>query len=118
ALDPAAPANPLREARATTGLAIQADQASARPPQVVLSAVSPDGSRWTTDGVVDAVLEAVRVARARMVTLEHSPALPAILPAIHVRSAWLDGRRGLDFGALAGVAWEASRLPFLTEVDR
>ncbi|MGP4058135.1 hypothetical protein ACTWP6_25470 [Mycobacterium sp. 4D054] len=108
--------NPLRAARATTGLAVHANQASARAPQVVLSAVSPDGARWTTDSVVRAVLSAVDVAKSRLVTLEKVPGDAAILPAIYVASPWLQPRKGFAFGELAAVTWNQAAAPFLSEV--
>lgn len=114
--DPAAPENPLRAARATTGLAVHAKQASARAPQVMLSAVSPDGARWTTDSVVQAVLEAVDLAKARLVTYEHVPGDAGILPAIYVASPWLQPRKGLVFTELAEVKWASGVIPFLSEV--
>jgi hypothetical protein len=116
ALQPEAPENPLRNARATTGLAVHANQASARAPQVVLSAVSPDGKRWTTDSVVQTVIEAIELAKARMVTLERVPGDAAILPAIYVASPWLQARRGFSFVDLAQVAWDPALVPFLSEV--
>ncbi|KQO97713.1 hypothetical protein [Leifsonia sp. Leaf264] len=116
AFDPAAPDNPLRAARATTGLAVHANQASARAPQVLLSAVSPDGKRWTTDSVVATVLEAVDLAKARLVTYEHTPGDAAILPAIYVASPWLQIRKGLEFSELATVKWAGDAIPFLSEV--
>ncbi|KQX08245.1 MULTISPECIES: hypothetical protein [unclassified Leifsonia] len=116
AFDPAAPDNPLRAARATTGLAVHANQASARAPQVVLSAVSPDGKRWTTDSVVATVLEAVDLAKARLVTYEYTPGDAAILPAIYVASPWLQIRKGLQFSELAKAKWSGATIPFLSEV--
>jgi hypothetical protein len=110
-------ADPLLNARATTGLAVHADQASARPPQVVLSAVSPDGNRWTTDSVVQAVLSAIDVAKARLVTLEHVPGDAAILPAIYVASPWLQPRKGFAFGELAAVSWDKVAYRYLSEVE-
>lgn len=117
AFDEDAPDNPLRAHRATTGLAVHANQASARAPQVVLSAISPDGNRWTTDRVVEAVQDAVRLAKARMVTLEHAPGDAAILPAIYVASPWLQPRQGLSFLELAGLKWSDIGIPFLSEVQ-
>lgn len=108
--------SPLRAARATTGLAVHANQASARAPQVFLSAVSADGTRWTTDSVVRAVLSAVDVAKSRLVTLEKVPGDAAILPAIYVASPWLQPRKGFAFGELAAVGWNQLAAPFLSEV--
>lgn len=115
ALAPEAPENPIRNARATTGLAVHANQASARAPQVVLSAVSPDNTRWTTDSVVQTVIDALDLAKARMVTLEHVPGDAAILPAIYVESPWLQARKGFSFGELALTAWNPKFAPFLRE---
>jgi hypothetical protein len=117
ALDPEAPENPLRNARATTGLAVHAHQASARGPQVVLSAISPDGKRWTADRVVQSVIEAIELAKARMVTFERVPGDAAILPAIYVASPWLQARKGFMFAQLATVAWDPKLVPFLSEVE-
>ena len=117
AFDPRADAtNPLRAHRATTGLAVQARQASARAPQVVISAVSADGSRWTTDSVVRVVLAAVDLAKARLVTLEKVPGDAAILPAAYVASPWLQPRKGLSFGDLSTVSWDQVKYPFLSEM--
>lgn len=116
AFDPQAPDNPLRAARATTGLAVQANQSSARAPQVILSAVSPDGRRWTTDSVVRTVLSAVEVARARLVTYEKVPGDAAVLPAIYVASPWLQVRKGLSFEEIARVRWDSVAYSFLSEV--
>ncbi|OUS97409.1 hypothetical protein [Rhodococcus sp. NCIMB 12038] len=108
--------NPLRAARATTGLAVNANQASARAPQVLLSLVSPDGKRWNTQSVVDAVLAAVDLAKARLVTLEKAPGDAAILPAIYVASPWLQPAKFFDFAELAAQPWDQSVYPFLSEV--
>lgn len=108
--------NPLRAARATTGLAVHANQASARAPQVFLSAVSPDGRRWSTDSVVQVVRSAVEIAKARLVTLEKVPGDAAILPAIYIASPWLQARKGLEFADLAKIAWSQVDYPFLSEV--
>ncbi len=117
AFDPRAPETALRAARSATGLAVSARQASARAPQVLLSAISPDGRRWTTDSVVQTVLDAVDLAKARLVTLEHVPGDAAVLPAIYVASPWLQARKGLGFEELAAVAWDPKLAPFLSEVD-
>lgn len=108
---------PLRDARATTGLAVHAHQASARAPQVILSAVSPDGSRWTTESVVAAVRSAVALSRARLVTYEKVPGDAAILPATYVASRWLQPRKGLSFHELARVEWSSVAYPFISEVE-
>ena len=54
----------------TTGLAVNANAPNARAPQAVLLAVSPDGSRWSTDGLVSLLTETRELAGLRAVTLE------------------------------------------------
>lgn len=110
------PGNPLRAARATTGLAVNANQASARAPQVLLSLVSPDGKRWKTESVVDAVLTAVDLGKARLVTLEQAPGDAAILPAIYVASPWLQPAKFFDFAEIVELPWSQVAYPFLSEV--
>ncbi len=109
------PDNPLRAARATTALALHAHQASARAPQAILSAVSADGQRWTTDSVVNTIRAAVDLAKARLVTYENLPGDAAILPAIYLASPWLQGRRSLTFAELARIEWTRVAYPFLSE---
>jgi hypothetical protein len=79
--------------------------------------VSPDGKRWTTDSVVQAVLSAIDLAKARLVTFEHVPGDAAILPAIYVASPWLQPRKGFAFGELAAVDWGRVGYRFLSEVE-
>lgn len=112
------PDSPLRAARATTGLAVNANQASARAPQVLLSLVSPDGERWNTQSVGEAVVAAVEQAKARLVTLENSPGDAAILPAIYVASPWLQPSKFfIDFAEIADTpSWLNEAYPFLSEV--
>ena len=116
AFDPEAPANPLRAARATTGLAVHAHQASARAPQVLLSAVSADQQRWTAESLRSTVLAAVGLAKARLVTYEHVPGDGAVLPAAYVASPWLQPSRGLWFRELSTHAWVKTQVPFLSEM--
>jgi hypothetical protein len=117
AVAPEAVDTPLRDARATTGLAVQARQASARAPQVILSAVSADGARWTTDSVVRVVESAIALSKARLVTYEKVPGDAAILPAIYAASPWLQGRKGLRFADVATIEWSRVAYPFLSEVE-
>ncbi|MET1015941.1 MAG: hypothetical protein ABWX76_03940, partial [Leifsonia flava] len=65
---------------------------------------------------VATVLEAVDLAKARLVTYEHTPGDAAILPAIYVASPWLQIRKGLQFAELAKVKWSGDAIPFLSEV--
>ncbi len=83
---------------------------------MILSAVSPDGARWTTDSLVATVRGAVALSKARLVTLESVPGDAAILPAIYVASRWLQVRKGFAFHDLAQVSWSQVAYPFLSEV--
>lgn len=109
--------NPLRPARATTALAIHANQASARAPQVILSAVPADRKRWTTDSLVRTILASIDVSRARLVTLENLPGDAAILPAAYVASPWLQPGKGFDFRQIPlAVSWARQPYPFVSEI--
>lgn len=116
AFDDRNPAPELRQARATTGLAIHARQASARAPQVILSAVSPDGRRWTTASTIGVVRHAMTLAKARTVTYEKLHGDAAVLPAAYVASAWLQARKGFFFQDLTTVDWARIAYPFVSEV--
>ena len=62
--------------RATTAAAVNAPAPSARPPQAVLIAVTPDGGDWTLDRLRDAVIDTLQLAQERGVTLERVPPRP------------------------------------------
>ncbi len=96
-----------RPGRARTALAIRANAASARPPQSLLCAVSPNGARWTTAALRGVVEQTLELSRARMVTLERMIGDGLVLPALYTRSSSLQGERpALHFGKLATVATE------------
>ena len=84
---PTARADDPRPGRARTGLACAPRSASARPPQAMLCAVSPDGRRWTTDALRAVIEQTLDLARIRMVTLERLAGEGAVLPALYVRTA-------------------------------
>lgn len=104
-----------RPGRVRTGLAIRADSASARAPQLVLSAISPDGKRWTTDTIRALVERTLDLARIRMVTLERLSGEGLILPALYTRSASLQGEQQLFFQNLAALAAIDVQMPFVKE---
>ena len=91
---------PIDERR-VSGIAINAAAASARPPQAMLLAISPDGQRWTTDALVDTLAETLELAKIRAVTLEITPGYASVLPAAYQASYSLQGEKVLDIGALA-----------------
>jgi len=112
---PKADPNDPRPGRVRTGLAIRANAASARAPQAVLAAISPDGKRWTTDAVRAVVEQTLDLARMRMVTLERLSGEGLVLPALYVRSASLQGEQYLFLQKLAEVGSLGLQMPFVKE---
>lgn len=102
--------------RARTGLAIRANSASARPPQSILVAISPDGARWTVDSIVGVLDQTLDLAKARLVTLERLAGDALVLPALYVRSASLQGEQYLAFHELADIRFTAA--PYIKELSR
>ena len=76
---------------ATTAAAVNAHAPSARPPQTVLLAITPDGKPWTIDKLVAVVEDTFRLAQERAVTLERVPLAPRIVPALYVNDWSLQG---------------------------
>jgi hypothetical protein len=108
------PADP-RPGRVTTGLAVRANAASARAPQAILCAVSPDGARWTADALRGVVESALDLARVRMLHLHTIPGEGLTLPALYTRSASLQGEPALDFRQLASLSAISHAVPFVRE---
>jgi hypothetical protein len=79
-----------------SGLAVNAPAASARAPQAILLAVSPDGARWTSDALCDTLLDTIELARLRGVTLERTTGAARVLPALYEQSWSLQGEPVLD----------------------
>lgn len=75
----------------TTAAAVNAHSPSARPPQVVLVAVT-GGDPWNLDRLRDVVDDTIRLAQERAVTLERVPLAPRILPALYVQDWSLQGQ--------------------------
>ncbi len=104
------------QARVTTGVAINANAPSSRPPQAVLLAISPDGSRWTTDGLLDVLTETLALAKMRLATLERLPWVGRILPAIQEQSWSLQGDETIDLRRLmTEIASTELMLPYVKE---
>jgi hypothetical protein len=100
----------------TTGLAVNANAPGARAPQAILLAVSPDGSRWSTDGLIAVLDETRELARIRGVTLERLLTPSPILPAIQDQSWSLQGEPTLDLRVLATeIATVGAMLPYVKE---
>jgi hypothetical protein len=58
---------------------------SARAPNVILLAVQPDVSKpWTSDALLSVVDEALELAQCRLVDLDATQRVPALLPAIYL----------------------------------
>jgi hypothetical protein len=114
---PKADPNDPRPARARTGLAVRANSASARAPQLILSAVSPDGNRWTTDSLRAVVEQTLDLAAARLVTLERLAGDALVLPALYTRSSSLQGEQYfLEFTKLAESSAAFVAMPFIKEL--
>ncbi len=57
----------------------------ARAPNVILLAVPPDTSKpWTTEALLSVVDEALELADCRMVDLDATRRVPALLPAVYL----------------------------------
>jgi len=105
-----------RPGRARTGLAIRCNSASARPPQAILSAVSPDDRRWTTDSLRGVIEQTLDLARVRMVTLERLAGDGLVLPALYARSSSLQGEQQfLEFSKLAQLGAAFVAIPFVKD---
>jgi hypothetical protein len=108
--------NPDGTATITTGLAINANAPNARAPQAILLAVSPDGSRWTSDALISVLTETRELAGLRAVTLERLATPSPILPAIQEQSWSLQGEPTLDLRMLATeIASVEHMLPYVKE---
>jgi hypothetical protein len=83
--------------RRVSGLAVNAAAASARAPQAILLAISPDGARWTTGAVLDTLIDTLELAKLRGVSLERTTGAARILPAWYEQSWSLQGEPVLDF---------------------
>jgi hypothetical protein len=103
----------------TTGLAVNANAPGARAPQAILLAVSPDGSRWSTDGLLAVLHEVRELAGIRGVTLERIVTPSPILPAIQDQSWSLQGEPTIDLRLLAtGIADLAKMPAYVKEVSK
>jgi hypothetical protein len=107
-----------RPARARTGLAVRANAASARPPQAILSLVSPNGQRWTADSVRGVVEQTLDLARARMVTLERLAGDARVLPALYTRHSALQGAKYLEWAELSKAKVGFVAMPFVKEQSK
>ena len=107
-----------RPERARTGLAIHSELATARAPQALLCAISPDGRRWTTESLLATVEGTLDLARARMATLERLGGEGLALPALYERSSSLQGKEEhLFFGKLAAAGVAEYQMPFVRETS-
>jgi hypothetical protein len=87
--------------RVTTGVSFNAMAPSARAPQAILLAVSPDGERWTGDALVATLEETLELAKLRTVTLERTNGIARILPALFEQSWSLQGEKIFELGIIA-----------------
>jgi hypothetical protein len=111
--------NPDGSATITTGVAVNVNAPGARPPQAILLAVSPGGSRWSTKGLIALLSEVRDLARIRAVTLERIITPSPILPAIQDQSWSLQGEETLDLRLLTTELSNLSTvLPYVKEVSK
>lgn len=97
----------------TAGVAIHADAPGAEPPQTLLLALSPDGKRWTEDGLCDFLSDVLDLAKARLVTLETLPLAARVLPAIYTQSWSLQGEPVMDWSRIFADAPHLAMVPGL-----
>jgi hypothetical protein len=86
--------------RTAAAVSFNADAPSARAPQAMLLAVSPNGERWTSQLLLRTLVDTLELARLRMVTLERTNGIARVLPALYARSWSLQGEPALNLGAL------------------
>jgi hypothetical protein len=102
--------------RATAGVSFNANAPSARAPQAMLLAVSPNDARWTTDALLGTLLETLDLAKQRLVTLERTNGAARVVPALYAQSWSLQGEPALDFSYLtAATAVMAAVPPYVKE---
>jgi hypothetical protein len=117
-VDPAAPDVAITSASITTGLAVNANAPNARAPQAILLAVSPDGSRWSSDALVAVLRETRELASLRAVTLERQLLASPVLPAIQEQSWSLQGEPTLDLATLMiKISTVDKMLPYVKEAQ-
>jgi hypothetical protein len=105
----------VREARAVTGLAVNAATPATRPPQAILVAVSPDGQRWSSAALADTLEETLELAKLRAVTLERSVWAGRILPALLEQSWSLQGEKTIDPRWLAHGPIREGMIPYVKD---
>lgn len=85
---------------ATAGVVLHADAPASEPPQALLLGFSPDGKRWTEDGLCAFLDDVLELAQARLISLETLPLAARILPAIYTQSWSLQGTPVIDWSKL------------------
>jgi hypothetical protein len=69
----------------TAAVAANLSAPDARPPNVILMAVPPDvGQPWTEEALLSVVDEAIELADCRLVDLDATRRVPALLPACYL----------------------------------
>jgi hypothetical protein len=90
------------EARAVTGVAVNASAPGTRAPQAILLGVSPDGQRWGSQAIADMLEDTLELAKLRGVTLERALWAGRILPALLEQSWSLQGETSIASKLLIG----------------
>jgi hypothetical protein len=91
--------------RTTTGISFNAVAPSARAPNTMLLAVAPGTDRWTSETLLQTLLDTLDLAKSRLVTLERSNGPARVVPALYAQSWSLQGEPALDFRFVSGVRY-------------
>jgi hypothetical protein len=108
--------SPIDERR-VSGIALNAAAASARPPQAMLLAVSPDTQRWTTNALLETLSDTLALAKIRPITLETSPGYGRVLPAIYQASYSLQGEKVFDVSSIVKLNAAVTTLKYVKETS-
>jgi hypothetical protein len=100
---------------ATTGIALNANAPGARPPQVVLIALSPDGADWDGDRLVRVLHESQALARMRTITLQQLPYVGRQLPALYFRDWSLQGEPVINWAKVSTQFTADNAIKFLMD---
>jgi hypothetical protein len=103
------------EARALTGVAVNANAPGVRAPQAILVGVSPDEGRWDSQVIADMLEETLELAKLRGVTLERALWAGRILPALLEQSWSLQGEKVIDGRLLAPLSAREVLMPYVKD---
>ena len=96
--------------RATSGISFNAMAPSSRAPNAMLVAVAPGTERWTTESLLETLLDTLDLAKLRLVTLERTIGTARVLPALYQQNYSLQGEPALDFRFVSGTNYIQSAI--------